>query len=66
MAPYADPTAGQFEWFIVNKSPKLDDFIVADEIVACLAVLSSHALDVAADTDEPSIDPPMLAALNRS
>ena len=35
--PYADTTAGQFEWFIVNKSSKLDDFIVADEIVACLA-----------------------------
>lgn len=35
-APYADPTAGQFGWFIVNQSPKLDDFLVADEIVACL------------------------------
>ena len=35
--PYADTTAGQFEWFIVNKSTKLDDFIVADEIVGCLA-----------------------------
>jgi hypothetical protein len=35
--PYADPTAGQFEWFIVNKSTKLDDFILADEIVACIA-----------------------------
>ncbi len=36
-APYADSTAGQFEWFIVNMSPKLDDFILADEIVGCLA-----------------------------
>lgn len=36
-APYSDPTAGQFEWFLVNQSPKLDDFLVADEIVACLA-----------------------------
>jgi predicted esterase len=36
-APYADTTAGQFEWFIVNMSPKLDDFILADEIVGCLA-----------------------------
>jgi poly(3-hydroxybutyrate) depolymerase len=36
-APYADPTAGTFEWFIVNQSPKLDDFVLADEIVACLA-----------------------------
>jgi len=35
-APYADPTAGQFGWFIVNQSPKLDDFLLADEIVACL------------------------------
>ena len=36
-APYADPTAGEFEWFIVNKSTKLDDFVLADEVVACLA-----------------------------
>lgn len=36
-APYSDPSAGQFEWFLVNQSPKLDDFLVADEIVACLA-----------------------------
>jgi predicted esterase len=35
--PYADPTAGEFEWFIVNQSPKLDDFLVADEVVGCLA-----------------------------
>ena len=41
--PYADPTAGQFEWFIVNMSPKLDDFILADEIVACLA--AAHRID---------------------
>lgn len=34
--PYADSTAGTFEWFIVNQSPKLDDFLVADEIVGCL------------------------------
>ena len=38
-APYPDPAAGQFEWFIVNKagSTRQDDFIVADEIVGCLA-----------------------------
>lgn len=36
-APYSDPTAGQFEWFIVNQSTKQDDFLIADEIVACLA-----------------------------
>jgi len=42
-APYADTTAGQFEWFIVNKSTKLDDFILADEIVGCLA--QAHAID---------------------
>ncbi len=35
--PYSDDSAGQFEWFVVNGSPKLDDFILADEIVACLA-----------------------------
>lgn len=42
-APYADPSAGQFEWFIVNRSPKLDDFLVADEIVACL--VQAHRID---------------------
>ncbi|MDQ3365300.1 MAG: hypothetical protein M3680_07730 [Myxococcota bacterium] len=35
-APHSDPTAGLFEWFMVNQSPRLDDFLVADEIVACL------------------------------
>ena len=34
--PYSDDTAGQFEWFIVNQSAKQDDFLLADEIVACL------------------------------
>ncbi|CAN5250531.1 hypothetical protein BH11MYX1_BH11MYX1_14810 [soil metagenome] len=42
-APYADSSAGQFEWFIVNMSPKLDDFILADEIVGCLA--AAHRID---------------------
>jgi predicted esterase len=37
VAPQADPSAGAFEWFIVNGSSKLDDFQVADEIVACAA-----------------------------
>jgi poly(3-hydroxybutyrate) depolymerase len=41
VAPQADPTAGQFEWFIVNGSSKLDDFLVADEIVACAAKSTS-------------------------
>ena len=36
-APYSDAAAGTFEWFVVNSSPKLDDFVLADEIVACLA-----------------------------
>lgn len=36
-APYSDPAAGTFEWFLVNSSAKLDDFLLADEIVACLA-----------------------------
>jgi predicted esterase len=42
-APYADPSAGTFEWFIVNQSPKLDDFVLADEIVGCLA--QAHRID---------------------
>jgi predicted esterase len=41
--PYADPTAGQFEWFMVNGSAKLDDFLVADEVVGCLA--QAHLID---------------------
>lgn len=41
--PYADAAAGQFEWFIVNNSSKLDDFLVADEIVGCLA--AAHRID---------------------
>ncbi len=43
--PYPDPAAGQFEWFIVNQSPKLDDFLVADEVVACL--VAAHRIDPA-------------------
>ncbi len=35
--PYSDPVAGQFEWFIVNGSDRQDDFVLADEIVGCLA-----------------------------
>ncbi|MBP6631405.1 MAG: hypothetical protein KBG28_00495 [Kofleriaceae bacterium] len=35
-APTSDPTAGNFEWFIVNQSTRQDDFLLADEIVACL------------------------------
>jgi predicted esterase len=42
--PYADATAGTFEWFIVNQSAKQDDFLLADEIVGCLA--QAHAIDV--------------------
>ncbi len=37
VVPQADPTAGTFEWFIVNQSPKLDDFLLADEIIGCAA-----------------------------
>lgn len=40
VAPQADPNAGQFEWYQVNGSPKLDDFLVADEIVACAAKMT--------------------------
>ena len=35
--PAADPAAGQFPWYIVNQSSRQDDFLIADEIVACLA-----------------------------
>lgn len=35
--PSSDPVAGQFEWFIVNGSDRQDDFVLADEIVGCLA-----------------------------
>jgi predicted esterase len=37
VAPVADPNAGMFQWYFVNGSSKLDDFQVADEIVACAA-----------------------------
>ncbi|MCW5803035.1 MAG: hypothetical protein KIT31_11670 [Deltaproteobacteria bacterium] len=52
--PYADPAAGQFEWFIVNGSEVQDDFVLADEIVACLAAagridpLHVHAMGMSA------------------
>jgi predicted esterase len=36
-APFSDPTAGMFEWFIVNQRTEQDDFLLADEILACLA-----------------------------
>jgi predicted esterase len=35
--PSSDDTAGMFEWFIVNMSDQQDDFLVADEVFACLA-----------------------------
>jgi poly(3-hydroxybutyrate) depolymerase len=44
-SPYSDPAAGQFEWYLVNGSPKQDDFVLADEIVACLA--AANRIDVA-------------------
>jgi hypothetical protein len=43
VAPHADPNAGQFEWYVVNGSSKMDDFLVADEVVACIA--QSVAID---------------------
>ena len=42
-APAADPAAGQFPWYIVNQSTRQDDFLVADEIVGCLA--AAHRID---------------------
>lgn len=44
-APYADSSAGTFEWFVVNGSDKPDDFLLADEVVACLA--QAHLIDTA-------------------
>ncbi len=41
--PSSDPAAGQFEWFIVNGSPRTDDFMLADEIVGCFA--AAHRID---------------------
>lgn len=41
--PYSDAAAGQFEWFVVNGSPRTDDFVLADEIVGCLA--QAHRID---------------------
>jgi predicted esterase len=37
VAPHADPNAGEFEWYAANGSTKMDDFLVADEVVACIA-----------------------------
>ena len=37
VAPASDPAAGQFPWYLVNQSTRQDDFLVADEIVGCLA-----------------------------
>ncbi len=38
-APYSDDAAGTFEWFIVSSSDsaRMDDFMLANEIVGCLA-----------------------------
>ena len=41
--PSSDPAAGQFEWFVVNGSPRTDDFVLADEIVGCFA--AAHRID---------------------
>jgi hypothetical protein len=35
VAPYPAADVGQFPWFAVNGSPRQDDMILADEIVAC-------------------------------
>jgi hypothetical protein len=34
-APYPADDVGEFPWFVVNNSPRLDDMLVGDEIVAC-------------------------------
>ncbi|MBK7195701.1 MAG: hypothetical protein IPH80_24735 [Myxococcales bacterium] len=35
--PASDPNAGQFPWYIVNQTTRQDDFLIADEVVGCLA-----------------------------
>ncbi|HEY8088606.1 MAG TPA: hypothetical protein VIF09_12195 [Polyangiaceae bacterium] len=35
-APYHDPNAGQFPWYLVGGT-KTDDLLVADEVLACVA-----------------------------
>jgi hypothetical protein len=34
-APYPADDVGEFPWFVVNNSPRDDDMLVGDEIVAC-------------------------------
>ncbi|MGI5860652.1 MAG: hypothetical protein ACOX6T_01195 [Myxococcales bacterium] len=34
-APYSDPDAGLFPWFLVTSRTRLDDLVLADEVVAC-------------------------------
>jgi hypothetical protein len=34
-APYPASDVGEFPWFVVNNSPRPDDMLLADEIVAC-------------------------------
>ena len=36
-APTSDPAAGTFEWFVTQQNGRQDDFLLADEVVACLA-----------------------------
>ncbi len=35
VAPYHDPAAGQFPWFLTTGGGAEDDLVVADEVVAC-------------------------------
>lgn len=34
-APYADPAAGTFPWFLTASQTRMDDLLVADEVLAC-------------------------------
>jgi hypothetical protein len=34
-APYADPAAGTFPWFLTASRTRMDDLLVADEVLAC-------------------------------
>jgi predicted esterase len=42
-APYHDPAAGSFPWFLTTGAGKEDDLLVADEVIAC--AIDKHGID---------------------
>src|SRR5690606_16148350 len=34
-APYSDPAAGAFPWFLTTGRTRMDDLLVADEVLGC-------------------------------